>query len=156
MTTSAEPPPTAFADNPAEHAEAPAMFGAEHSVDKKRRQFSEKVTDLLDAGLLHPGDECRSVRKALSDARATLRPDGRLAINGEVHGSLSMAAVAVSGNKAEPGWEFWAVERDGKLVSFYELREALRRFGGDTQAVVDRPLQLTGPRCAQGMDMHSN
>ena len=39
---------------------------------------------------------------------------------------MSAAAVAVSGNKAEPGWEFWAVERDGKLVSLYDLREELR------------------------------
>ncbi|MCA1703029.1 MAG: hypothetical protein LC808_07050 [Actinobacteria bacterium] len=123
-TTSAEPPPTAFVENP---AEPPAILGTEPSDGKKPQQFSEKVTDFLDAGFLHPGDECRSVRRALSDARATLRPDGRLDINGEVHGSLSAAAVAVSGNKAEPGWEFWAVERDGKLVSLYELREKLRQ-----------------------------
>jgi hypothetical protein len=55
-----------------------------------------------------------------------LRRGGRLDINGEVHGSLSAAAVAVSGNKSEPGWAFWAVERDGKLVSLDELREQLR------------------------------
>ena len=53
-------------------------------------------------------------------------PDGRLNVNDEVHGSLSAAAVAVSGNKAEPGWEFWAVKRNGKLVTLYELREELR------------------------------
>ena len=93
---------------------------------RKPRQFSETVTDLLDAGLLYPGVVLRPVRKALSDARAKLGPGGHLEVNGEVHGSLSAAAVAVSGNKSEPGWEFWAVERDGKLVSLYKLREELR------------------------------
>lgn len=76
-----------------------------------------------------PGDdslELCPVRKALSDTRATLAPGGRLNVNGEVHGSLSAAAVAVSGNKAESGWEFWAVKRNGKLVSLYELRDELR------------------------------
>ena len=63
--------------------------------------------------------------------RATLRPDGRLEVNGEVHGSLSAAAVAVSGNKAEPGWEFWAIERNGKLVTLYDLREELREPRAD-------------------------
>ncbi len=111
----AGPPPLASVESVAEHAEPPAAPGVEAPGSKKRRHFSETVKDLLDAALLHPGDELRPFSEALSDARAKLSPDGRLEVNGEVHGSLSAAGVAVSGNKAEPGWEFWAIERDGKL-----------------------------------------
>jgi hypothetical protein len=118
--------PVACGSNTAEHATPSAAHSMPPPAATKRRQFSATVADLVDAGLLHPGDELRPVRKTLSDARATLRPGGRLDINGEVHGSLSAAAVAVSGNKSEPGWGFWAVERDGKLVSLDELREQLR------------------------------
>jgi len=125
-------PALTFAENAAGHAAPAATLGTEKAGSKKPpRQFNETVPDLLDAGLLQPGDEFRSVRKALSDVRATLRPDGRLEVNGEVHGSLSAAAVAVSGNKAEPGWEFWAIERNGKLVTLYDLREELREPRAD-------------------------
>jgi len=107
-------------------AASPPAAGDTTPARKKPRQFTETVKDLLGAGLLHPGEELRSVRKALSDVRAKLGPDGRLEIDGEVHGSLSAAAVAVSGTKAEAGWEFWAVERDGKLVRLYDLRDEFR------------------------------
>lgn len=118
--------PAAFGDSTTEHVAPPVAPGMRPPGARKPRQFSETVTDLLDAGLLHPGVELRPLRKTLGDARATLGPGGRLDVNGDVHGSLSAAAVAVSGNKAEPGWEFWAVERDGQLVSLYKLREELR------------------------------
>jgi hypothetical protein len=103
----------------------------EAPLPKKPRQFSDTVSDLLDAGLLLPGDGLYPARKALRKARAKLQPDGRLEFNGEVYGSLSASAVAVSGNKAEPGWNFWAVERDGNLISLYELREQLRASRGN-------------------------
>lgn len=123
---SSEPVPAAFGDSTAEHPSAPVAPAVQPPGARKPRRFSETVNDLLDAGLLHLGVELRPVRRALCDARATLRPGGRLDVNGEVHGSLSAAAVAVSGNKSEPGWGFWAVERDGKLVSLDELRQQLR------------------------------
>jgi hypothetical protein len=112
---------------PAEMLTAPV----EAPLPKKPRQFSDTVSDLLDAGLLLPGDGLYPARKALRKARAKLQPDGRLEFNGEVYGSLSASAVAVSGNKAEPGWNFWAVERDGNLISLYELREQLRASRGN-------------------------
>ena len=127
-------PPLTSAENAAWHAAPAAALGVDEAGSKKppRQFFSETVLDLLDAGLLQPGDELRSVRKALSEVRAKLGPDGRLEVDGEVHGSLSAAAVSVSGNKAEPGWEFWGVKRNGKLVSLNELREEFResRAGG--------------------------
>jgi hypothetical protein len=105
---------------------APPTEGRKDAVRKRPQQFPETVSDLLNAGLLEPGEELRSVRKALPDARAVVRADGRLEVNGEVYGSLSGSAMAVSGKKAEPGWEFWAVERDGKPVRLHDLREQIR------------------------------
>jgi hypothetical protein len=119
--------PVAVTD-PHERAASPAVDPTASIARerKKPRQFTETVADILEAGLLRPGDELRPVRKASADVRAALGPDGRLNVAGQVHGSLSGAAMAVSGNKAEPGWEFWAVDRGGKLVSMYALREQLR------------------------------
>jgi Restriction Enzyme Adenine Methylase Associated len=99
------------------------------------RQFTETVADLLQAGLLHPGEALQSVRKALPDARARVLPDGKLEVDGTEYGSLSQSAKAVSGNKAEPGWEFWAAERDGHLVRLYDLREQLRDASTPQDAV---------------------
>lgn len=92
---------------------------------KRPRRFSVSLVDLLQAGLLVPGEELRSVRKASADVRAHLRPDGHVEVGGEAHGSLSRAAIAVSGNVSEPGWEFWTVERDGARVTLYQLRQRL-------------------------------
>ncbi len=122
---SAEPMTLVDAEASAELAEV-LTAPVDAPLPKKPRQFSETVSDLLDAGLLVPGDGLYPVRKALRKARAKLQPDGRLELNGDVYGSLSASAVAVSGNKAEPGWNFWAVERDGTLISLYDLREQLR------------------------------
>ena len=92
---------------------------------KRPRRFAVSVVDLLQAGLLAPGEELRSVRKASADVRARLRADGHVEVGGETHGSLSRAAIAVSGNVSEPGWKFWTVERDGARVTLYQLREQL-------------------------------
>jgi hypothetical protein len=61
---------------------------------KKPRQFTETLVNLLDAGLLYPGEELGPVRRALEQQRATLRADGRIEVGGEVYGSLSASAVA--------------------------------------------------------------
>jgi hypothetical protein len=119
---------------PTPEPSAPVARAEQSTARKKPRQFTETVADLLAAGLLHPGDELQSVRKALGEVRATVQPDGRLLFDGDVHGSLSAAAVAASGNKAEPGWEFWAVERDGKLMRLYDLRDQLRAAAAPQQS----------------------
>lgn len=46
---------------------------------------------------------------------------------GVVYAAVSPAAQAVSGNRSEPGWDFWgAPSGDGSFVSLFELRERLR------------------------------
>jgi succinoglycan biosynthesis transport protein ExoP len=92
---------------------------------QSQRRYSITVADLLEAGLLRPGDELRSVREALADVRAKVLPDGRIELDGQTHRSLAAAARATTGKKAEAGWEFWAIERDGNQVTLFELREQL-------------------------------
>jgi hypothetical protein len=89
------------------------------------RRFSKKMPDLIAAGLLQPGESLYPVRKSLADTKATLLPDGRIELNGQTYGSPSSAAVAASGKKAEPGWEFWAVDRQGNRIPLYDLRGEL-------------------------------
>lgn len=105
---SIQPPPTAATDPPS------------------RRRFAESVGDLIAAGLLSPGEELRPARRAHRSARGRVLGSGRIEVDGISHGSLSAAAVAVSGNRAEPGWEFWCVEKAGQLTRLHELRDRLR------------------------------
>jgi hypothetical protein len=92
---------------------------------QKKKSYKESVKDLIDAGLLKPGTMLQPLRKGLTKTALVL-PDGSLRVGEQVFTAVSPAAMAVSGNRAEPGWNFWAVERDGNLISLYELREQLR------------------------------
>jgi Restriction Enzyme Adenine Methylase Associated len=92
---------------------------------RKKRHFPESVADLLASGLLTAGEELVGIRSRL-DARATVLENGSIRVGETVYASLSGAAIAASGNSSEPGWEFWAVVREGGPVRLYELRERLR------------------------------
>ena len=52
---------------------------------------------------------------------------GEVQIGDRLFKSLSGAAKAVSGNSAEAGWGFWAIESDGRRVTLAELRARLLR-----------------------------
>jgi hypothetical protein len=124
-TTSPAPPDSshegAVADSPS-RGHSPQPAGGRRTP----RHYAETVGDLIEGQLLQIGQELQSVRKSLASARATVRPDGSLEVEGQVHKSPSAAACAASGRKAEPGWDFWAIERDGTLVSLSTLRTDLR------------------------------
>jgi hypothetical protein len=93
---------------------------------KKRAYFREGVKDLLEAGLLKPGTRLTPMRKHLTTTALVLA-DGSLEVEGTGYQALSSAAVAVSGSKSEPGWEFWgAPSGDGGFVPLYTLRDRLR------------------------------
>ena len=89
---------------------------------KKPRRFTATLLDLLDRGLVKAGESVVATRKSLAGNTAVITAEGTLEFKGIVYGSPSAAAVAASGKKAEAGWEFWAAERDGSLVTLYELR----------------------------------
>ena len=58
----------------------------------------------------------------------TLKPNGKLDCNGEEI-NMHVAAARVRGVKASRlnGFDYWYVERDGKLVSISDIREEYRR-----------------------------
>lgn len=97
---------------------------------KKRTHYRESVKDLIDANLLKAGTRLRPMRKHLT-ATALVLDDGSLDVGGTRFGAVSPAAQAVSGNQAEPGWEFWgAPSGDGGFVSLFDLRDRLRADQG--------------------------
>jgi hypothetical protein len=94
-------------------------------TQRRKTHYSETVMDLIDGGLLTVGEDLITTRRGLT-ARASVLPDGMIKMGDAVFASLSTSAKAASGNSSEPGWEFWAVERDGRLVRLQELRDRLR------------------------------
>jgi hypothetical protein len=87
-----------------------------------RHHFAVTVEQLVDSGLLTDGETLVALRKRFAQTEATVHRDGFVTIDGQRHRSLSGAAKAVTGTTSEPGWEFWGVRRDGKLVSLYDVR----------------------------------
>jgi hypothetical protein len=119
---------------------------SESGVDPKpgKRHFKESVKDLIEGGLLEVGSVLRPARPG-REATAVVLEDGCVRVGEQVLSSLSAAATAVTGNKADPGWEFWAIEKDGELVSLYELREQLRALRGFKTTVPPEKRVIPGP-----------
>lgn len=105
---------------------APADDSSDRASPARRspRRFDVSVSDLIETGLLSTGEVLRTTRRG-SGATASVTADGRIEVAGVLYKSLSTAAVAASGNRSEPGWEYWVVERDGEPVSLYALRQQL-------------------------------
>ena len=128
IATPADPLPTVAR---AERAEPmPPMAGRDATAQSPRRgpgvkRYKTKVPDLMAAGVLTDGETVVALRKRVGQVEGTLHADGGLTVAGVRYASLSAAAKAVSGTTSEPGPEYWAVRRDGDLVSIFELR---RRF----------------------------
>jgi len=117
---------------PAAPVQSSSAAGATPAPRRPAQQrHAESVKDLLDAGLLVAGEALHTTRRG-QDHRAIVLPNGDIEFGGIVYHSLSTAAKAASGNTSEPGWEFWAVARDGKAVTLYNLRVRLQkeRSGG--------------------------
>lgn len=67
------------------------------------------------------------VKVAHSGLRMVILSSGEIQVGERLFKSLSGAAKAVSGNSAEAGWAFWAIESDGRRVTLAELRARLLR-----------------------------
>lgn len=82
------------------------------------------VLDLLDAGLLVPGDAVEFVRPRLGDRfDATIRADGTFALpDGSIHQSPSLAAMRAADLVSYDGWHAWRVIRLGG-TRLHELRQ---------------------------------
>ncbi|MBQ5557296.1 MAG: type I restriction enzyme HsdR N-terminal domain-containing protein [Aeriscardovia sp.] len=93
--------------------------------ERKRRRSSVKMQDLVNAGLLHDGDEliCATASGQYQDVVATVRGDGKIEIEGQPYPSLSKAAEIVTGHSRD-GWTFWRLP-DGRTLD--DLRDAYGR-----------------------------
>jgi modification methylase len=61
--------------------------------------------------------------------RAVVQADSSL-IYGDTVGSIHKVSAMILGRKANNGWDFWYVEREGKLISIDQLRKDYIRDWG--------------------------
>ena len=96
----------------------------------KVRHYGETLKDLLDAGLLTAGETLLPPPRGMSRS-ANVTESGTIRVDDVEYVTPSGAAKASSRNSAEPGWEFWSVDRGGVRITLFELRSRLR--SGRTQ-----------------------
>jgi CBS domain-containing protein len=101
------------------------------------------LTDLLDAGLLAPGDELSFKRPRIGETyHAVVTKSGMLALEGgQEFRSPSRAAMVAADITAIDGWHAWAVASTGKSLD--SLRQQLLDQAV-TEAVLDIPAEATG------------
>jgi hypothetical protein len=83
-----------------------------------RRRPGRKVelTDLINAGLLHPGMSLTPNRKKYSHRIATLLADGQVEVDGEAFGNAREAATAICGKKTGGWWFFLTDPASGRTL----------------------------------------
>jgi hypothetical protein len=86
-----------------------------------RVQYSVRMSDLLDAGLLAAG---AVLINPTDDVEATVQTDGRLAFDGTLYDSPSGASVAAHGGSTH-GWAYWLADTPTGLRSLASLRDDL-------------------------------
>jgi site-specific DNA-methyltransferase (adenine-specific) len=91
--------------------------------DRRHRQKRIPFRHLVENGLLIPGQPLYF--KAESDAKALIKPDGKLLVDGFT-GSIHQAAKHLSGDEPCNGWEVWYFENtDGELEKIDKLRREI-------------------------------
>ena len=91
-----------------------------------RTDYDVTLGDLVNGGVVSDGETIVTVRKNVGRVEATIHADGTVRVKGSSYASLSAAASAVS-RSSQPGWEYWAVRREGGLVSLYDVRQRYPR-----------------------------
>jgi len=81
------------------------------------------IRDLLDAGLLKPGQELRF--SGHEDIRANVTSSGTVRFRGVEYRSPSMAAKAVRGTSLN-GWFVWRAKSAGQWIRLRDLRKQLQ------------------------------
>lgn len=103
------------------------------AVDRQSRRrvsVGVKIEDLIDSGLLAVGDRLISTNGSWP-ASAAILPNRMIGYDGKEYYSPSGAAAAVKGGSVN-GWDFWAVERDGRSERLSLIRKRYReRAAGD-------------------------
>jgi len=91
------------------------------------------MRDLLNAGLIKPGDELvqlvqdvRGIKATATGVKATVTERGTIKIGRSDYPSLSAAGTAMSGGQVN-GWLFWKVRVGQEWRPIQELRDQLQR-----------------------------
>jgi modification methylase len=108
----------------------PLPEAALSAAPAKRSEPRVAFAALVEAGLITPG---ATLTDAAGRARATVRPDGALAL-GAIIGSIHKIGALVQGLPACNGWTFWHVDRDGVRVPIDDLRAEVRAGRRDAVA----------------------
>ena len=81
------------------------------------------ISDLLDLGILQPGQELRL--RGRGDGKATVGADGELLVAGKRYGSPSTAANSILGRHSN-GWFEWSVRHGKEWIPLDKLRQQAR------------------------------
>jgi hypothetical protein len=100
------------------------------SEDRPRHRVS--LVDLIAAGLIEPGATVYARRKAMTDRTATILPDGRLDVDGQLFDTPSGAARSIAG-KSENGWWFFLLNPGSRR----SLSTLFQEYVDQTSADVD-------------------
>jgi len=93
---------------------------------RSKRFFGSNMRDLLNAGLVQPGEKLFLMKGTFQVAQATFTPSAQIDWQGKLYSVPSDLDFArAMGNKSLNGWTSWYVERAGRLVQLFELREQL-------------------------------
>lgn len=79
------------------------------------------IADLVNAGMLSPGQVIYSRTRAHFGVPCEIGADGRLFVGGKEFETPSAAAKAVTGSQSEAGWWFWIIDHDA-TKSLSDLR----------------------------------
>jgi DNA modification methylase len=98
--------------------------GQEQLLEYKVEYKPPKVPfgNLVASGYIRIGEKLYSSDKA---CQAVVQADGSL-VSGGLIGSIHRVSASILGKRAYNGWDFWYVERDGKLLSINNLRKHYR------------------------------
>lgn len=100
----------------------PVPEGHKVQIDKGQAQNSVtvEVSDLLEGGLLTPGQTLYSRPGKYGGHQARILSDGQIQVGDKVFSSLSQAGIFVR-NRPTNGWHFWRIEANGRR-SMHDLR----------------------------------
>ena len=91
------------------------------TATSKRAEPRVPFGQLVERGMLRPGEELYSPRGGIAKVRA----DGTL-IGNDVKGSIHQVGAHLEGAPSCNGWTYWHFRRDGKLVPIDILRQQIR------------------------------
>jgi modification methylase len=98
----------------------------------KRSEPRVPFGQVVERGMLRPGEELFSPRGQVAKVRA----DGTLLGGTDVKGSIHQVGAAYEGAPSCNGWTYWHYKRDGKMIPIDILRQQIR---AEMEADLSRP-----------------